>query len=114
MLKNRIKTSQSKKAKRFPSKERIQPDKNKTRVNVSSKSDIIVLFGQSNSSNSVLSNEYSKSKHLNYFNKKFYRLSNPVLGADGDRGGRRGWRRGSRPRPRPELVHLCVGALPPL
>ena len=64
MLKNRIKTSQSKKAKRFPSRERIQPDKNKTRVNVSSKSDIIVLFGQSNSSNSVLSNEYSKSKHL--------------------------------------------------
>ena len=85
MLKKRIKTSQSKKGKKFPSRERIQPDKNKTRVDVSSKRDIIILFGQSNSANSVLSNNYSRSKHLNYFNKKFYRLSNPVLGANGDK-----------------------------
>ena len=85
MLQKRIKTSQSKKSKNFPSRERNKPDKNKTKVNVSSKRDIILLFGQSNSSNSVLSKEYSKSKHLNYFNKKFYRLSNPVLGADGDK-----------------------------
>ena len=85
MLKKRIKTSQSKKGKKFPSRERIQPDKNKTRVDVSSKRDIIILFGQSNSANSVLSNEYFRSKHLNYFNKKFYRLSNPVLGANGDK-----------------------------
>ena len=72
MLQKRIKTSQSKKSKKFPSRERVQPNKNKTRIKVSSKRDIIVLFGQSNSSNSVLSSEYSKSKHLNYFNKKFY------------------------------------------
>lgn len=85
MLKKRRKTSQSKKCKKFPSRERIQPDKNKTRVDVSSKRDIIILFGQSNSANSVLSNEYFRSKHLNYFNKKFYRLSNPVLGANGDK-----------------------------
>ena len=85
MLKKRRKTSQSKKGKKFPSRERIQPDKNKTRVDVSSKRDIIILFGQSNSANSVLSNEYFSSKHLNYFNKKFYRLSNPVLGANGDK-----------------------------
>ena len=85
MLQKRIKTSQSKKSKKFPSKERIHPDNNKTRVNVSSQRDIIILFGQSNSANSVLSKEYSKSKHLNYFNKKFYCLSNPVLGADGDK-----------------------------
>ena len=85
MLKKRIKTSQSKKGKKFPSRERIQPDKNKTRVDVSSKRDIIILFGQSNSANSVLSNKYSSSKHLNYFNKKFYFLSNPVLGANGDK-----------------------------
>ena len=85
MLKKRRKTSQSKKGKKFPSRERIQPDKNKTRVDVSSKRDIIILFGQSNSANSVLSNNYSRSKHLNYFNKKFYRLSNPVLGANGDK-----------------------------
>lgn len=84
MIKKRRKTSQSKKGKKFPSRERIQPDKNKTRVDVSSKRDIIILFGQSNSANSVLSNEYFRSKHLNYFNKKFYRLSNPVLGANGD------------------------------
>ena len=85
MLKKRKKTYQSKKGKKFPSRERIQPDKNKTRVDVSSKRDIIILFGQSNSANSVLSNEYFRSKHLNYFNKKFYRLSNPVLGANGDK-----------------------------
>ena len=85
MLKKRIKTSQSKKGKKFPSRERIQPDKNKTRVDVSSKRDIIILFGQSNSANSVLSNKYSSSKHLNYFNKKFYFLSNPVFGANGDK-----------------------------
>tara|TARA_B000000475_G_scaffold147482_1_gene118767 strand:+ start:25 stop:795 length:771 start_codon:yes stop_codon:yes gene_type:complete len=85
VLKKRRKTSQSKKGKKFPSRERIQPDKNKTRVDVSSKRDIIILFGQSNSANSVLSNEYFRSKHLNYFNKKFYRLSNPVLGANGDK-----------------------------
>ena len=85
MLKKRRKTAQSKKGKKFPSRERIQPDRNKTRVDVSSKRDIIILFGQSNSANSVLSNNYSRSKHLNYFNKKFYRLSNPVLGANGDK-----------------------------
>ena len=61
MLKKRIKTSQSKKGKKFPSRERIKPDNNKTRVNVSSQRDIIILFGQSNSANSVLSNDYSKS-----------------------------------------------------
>ena len=85
MLKKRRKTSQSNKGKKFPSRERIQLNKNKTRVDVSSKRDIIILFGQSNSANSVLSNEYFRSKHLNYFNKKFYRLSNPVLGANGDK-----------------------------
>ena len=85
MFYKRRKTSQTKKCKKFPSSERIQSVRNKTQVDVPSKSDIIILFGQSNSANSVLSNDYSKSKHLNYFNKKFYRLSNPVLGADGDK-----------------------------
>ena len=84
MIKRR-KTSQTKKCKKFPSSERIQSGKNKTKVDVSSKRDIIILFGQSNSANSVLSNKYSRSKHFNYFNKKFYFLSNPVLGANGDK-----------------------------
>ena len=34
MLKKRIKTSQSKKGKKFPSRKRIQPDKNKIHVDV--------------------------------------------------------------------------------
>ena len=85
MLNKRRKTSQTKKCKKFPSSERIQLGKNKTQVDVSSKRDIIILFGQSNSANSVLSNKYSRSKHFNYFNKKFYFLSNPVLGANGDK-----------------------------
>ena len=84
MLNKRRKTSQTKKCKKFPSSERIQSVKNKTQVDVPSKRDIIILFGQSNSANSVLSNKYSRSKHFNYFNKKFYFLSNPVLGANGD------------------------------
>ena len=84
MFNKRRKTSQTKKCKKFPSSERIQSVKNKTQVDVSSKRDIIILFGQSNSANSVLSNKYSRSKHFNYFNKKFYFLSNPVLGANGD------------------------------
>jgi len=81
----RRKTSQTKKCKKFPSSERIQSVRNKTQVDVPSKSDIIILFGQSNSANSVLSNKYSRSKHFNYSNKKFYFLSNPVLGANGDK-----------------------------
>jgi len=85
VLNKRRKTSQTKKCKKFPSSERIQSGKNKTNVDVSSKRDIIILFGQSNSANSVLSNKYSRSKHFNYFNKKFYFLSNPVLGANGDK-----------------------------
>ena len=84
-MNKRRKTSQTKKCKKFPSSERIQSGKNKTNVDVSSKRDIIILFGQSNSANSVLSNKYSRSKHFNYFNKKFYFLSNPVLGANGDK-----------------------------
>ena len=85
MLNKRRKTSQTKKCKKFPSSERIQSGKNKTQVDVPSKRDIIIIFGQSNSANSVLSYNYSRSKHLNYFNKKFYLLSNPVLGANGDK-----------------------------
>jgi len=85
VLNKRRKTSQTKKCKKFPSSERIQSGKNKTQVDVPSKRDIIIIFGQSNSANSVLSYNYSRSKHLNYFNKKFYRLSNPVLGANGDK-----------------------------
>jgi len=85
VLNKRRKTSQTKKCKKFPSSERIQSIKNKTQVDVPSKRDIIILFGQSNSANSVLSNNYSRSKHLNYFNKKIYLLSNPVLGANGDK-----------------------------
>ena len=69
MLKKRRKTSQSKKGKKFPSRERIQPDKNKIRVDVSSKRDIIILFGQSKPAKSVFSNETILSNHLNYFNK---------------------------------------------
>jgi len=85
VLNKRRKTSQTKKCKKFPSSERIQSVKNKTQVDVPSKRDIIIIFGQSNSANSVLSNKYSRSKHFNYFNKKFYFLSNPVLGANGDK-----------------------------
>ncbi|MDC1184629.1 sialate O-acetylesterase, partial [Alphaproteobacteria bacterium] len=81
----RKKTSQTKANKIFPDKERIGDIKNKKLFNASTSLDIIVLIGQSNSANSVLSKTYLQSKHLNFYNKKTYQLSNPVLGANGDK-----------------------------
>ena len=68
MLQKRIKTSQSKKSKKFPSRERNKPDKNKTKVNVSSKRDIIVLFGQS-----------QEIYSLNFANYIFAECKMPIL-----------------------------------
>jgi len=81
----RKKTSQTKDHKIFPNKERIGDIKNKKLFNTSTAHDVIVLIGQSNSANSVLSKTYLPSKHLNFYNKKTYQLSNPVLGANGDK-----------------------------
>ena len=81
----RKKTSQTKANNIFPDKERVGDIKNKILFNASTALDVIVLIGQSNSANSVLSKTYLPSKHLNFYNKKTYQLSNPVLGANGDK-----------------------------
>ena len=81
----RKKTSQTKVNKSFPDKERINDLRNKILFTESITHDVIVLIGQSNSANSVLSKTYPASKHLNFYNKKIYQLSNPVLGANGDK-----------------------------
>ena len=81
----RKKTSQTKANKIFPDKERIGDIKNKILFNAPTAHDVIVLIGQSNSANSVFSKTYLPSKHLNFYNKKTYQLSNPVLGANGDK-----------------------------
>ena len=54
---------------------------NKKQVKCPINSDVMVIIGQSNSANTVLTKEYSESKNLNYFKKKCYLLSDPVLGA---------------------------------
>ena len=45
---------------------------------------VIMVSGQSNSSNFLKSNKKYKNKHYNYFDGKCYELSNPVLGAEGE------------------------------
>jgi len=85
MIKGRKKTSQTKNPKNFPSKERVHNIKNKNKINPPKNCDVIVLIGQSNSANSVFSKVYYPDKHLNYFNKNYYLLSNPALGANGNR-----------------------------
>ena len=81
----RKKTSQTKANKIFPDKERFGDINNKLLLTESSNHDVIVLIGQSNSANSVLSKTYPSTKHLNFYNKKIYKLSNPALGANGDK-----------------------------
>ena len=49
-----------------------------------SNSDVIVILGQSNSTNALIYEDYKKNKHLNYFNGKCYSLTDPVLGATGN------------------------------
>ena len=67
----------------FPYEYRYQKVIHKTKVRCPTDSDVIVLIGQSNSANSVLSNKYSESKNLNFFENNCYLLSDPVLGATG-------------------------------
>jgi hypothetical protein len=85
VIKRRIKTFQTKIASKFPINERFHNIKNKVNTKLSSAHDLIVLIGQSNSANSLFSKPYNNSKYLNYFNKKMYVLSNPVLGTNGNR-----------------------------
>ena len=85
VIKRRKKTFQTKIASKFPINERFHNIKNKVNTKLSSAHDLIVLIGQSNSANSLISKPYNNSKHLNYFNKKIYVLSNPVLGTNGVR-----------------------------
>ena len=81
----RKKTKQSKINKNFPVNERNHNFNKELLFETSSSHDVIVLIGQSNSANSVISKPYPPSKHLNYLNNKTYFLVNPVLGANGDK-----------------------------
>ena len=81
----RKKTKQTKINKIFPVNERNHNFNTDLFYETSSSHDVIVLIGQSNSANSVISKTYPTSKHLNYLNNKTYFLSNPVLGANGDK-----------------------------
>jgi len=85
MIKERKKKFQTKKPKNFPPKERSHNIKNKIKIKPPKKCDVVVLIGQSNSANSVLSKVYYPDKHLNYFNKNYYLLANTALGANGER-----------------------------
>ena len=81
----RKKTKQTRINKIFPVNERNHNFNTDLLYETSSSHDVIVLIGQSNSANSVISKTYPTSKHLNYLNNKTYFLSNPVLGANGDK-----------------------------
>ena len=81
----RKKTKQTKINKNFPVNERNHNFNKELLFETSSSHDVIVLIGQSNSANSVISKPYPPSKHLNYLNNKTYFLVNPVLGANGDK-----------------------------
>ena len=47
---------------------------------------VILVTGQSNSSNSVHSKKYENKLHVNYFNGSCFALDNPVFGADDNKG----------------------------
>ena len=57
---------------------------NKKAVECPKNSIVILVSGQSNASNFLKSKKRYDNKHLNYFNGKCYKLSNPVLGAEGE------------------------------
>ena len=57
---------------------------NKKAVECPKNSIVILVSGQSNASNFLRSKKRYDNKHLNYFNGKCYKLSNPVLGAEGE------------------------------
>jgi hypothetical protein len=58
--------------------------KDKKKINCPNNSIVIIISGQSNSSNFLKSFKRYKNKHVNYYNKKCYNLSNPSLGAEGE------------------------------
>jgi hypothetical protein len=58
---------------------------NKILKECTNNSDVIVIIGQSNASNSVSSEIKKSEKDLNYFEDKCYLLSEPVLGSTGSR-----------------------------
>ena len=62
------KTKQTKINKNFPVNERNHNFNKELLFETSSSHDVIVLIGQSNSANSVISKPYPPSKHLNYLN----------------------------------------------
>jgi hypothetical protein len=55
----------------------------KNKVKCPESAQVILVAGQSNSANHVVSKKYANSQHVNYYDKKCYSLENPVLGATG-------------------------------
>ena len=55
--------------------------KKKSKVNCPKNSDVIVILGQSNAANNVLSNITKSNKDVNFFKNKCYKITEPILGA---------------------------------
>lgn len=53
----------------------------KSKVNCPKNSDIIIILGQSNAANNVLSKITKSNKDVNFFNNKCYKVTEPILGA---------------------------------
>jgi len=55
--------------------------KKKNEVNCPKNSDVIIILGQSNAANNVLSKITKSNKDVNFFNNKCYKVTEPILGA---------------------------------
>ena len=53
----------------------------KSEVNCPKNSDVIIILGQSNAANNVLSNITKSNKDVNFFDSKCYKVTEPILGA---------------------------------
>ncbi len=67
----------------FPESGRYIDTTGRFEVDCPKNTDIIVFLGQSNSANYYITENYSRSENLNYFNGKCYKLEDPILGAQG-------------------------------
>jgi hypothetical protein len=67
----------------FPEAVRYHNLSSKKEMKCPKQARVVVVIGQSNAANHVLSRTYINKKHLNYFNGKCYELKGSMLGATG-------------------------------
>lgn len=63
---------------------RYQNTRLKKEIECPKNSDVIIILGQSNAANYLINYNKIETDHLNYYNDKCYKLTDPVLGATGN------------------------------